>query len=125
MASLWTYLDAAWKNVVTGVGTSGKLAKWTGTYTQGDATNTDADVADSVTKKHTQNTDTDLDATFKATLEKVANKGAANGYASLDADSLVVEAIKKIRVANSAPGTPSEGDIYIDSAEDAMFIAVG
>ena len=29
-----------------------------------------ADVKDAVTKRHTQNTDTDLDATFKATLAK-------------------------------------------------------
>ena len=59
--------------MVTGSGTSGKLAKWTGTYTQGDATNTDTDVADAVTKKHTQNTDTDLDATFEATFVKKAD----------------------------------------------------
>lgn len=62
MASLWVYLDAAWKSVVTGSGTSGKLAKWTGTYTQGDATNTDTEVADAVTKKHAKDGDTALGA---------------------------------------------------------------
>ncbi len=44
---------------------------------------------DAITKKHAQNTDADLDATFEATLEKVANKGAASGYAPLGADSKV------------------------------------
>ena len=48
-----------------------------------------ADIDDAVTKKHTQNTDTDLDATFEATLEHTANKGVASGYASLDASVLV------------------------------------
>ncbi|GAI90427.1 unnamed protein product, partial [marine sediment metagenome] len=33
-------------------------------------TNTDTEVADAVTKKHSQNTDTDLDATFEATFVK-------------------------------------------------------
>lgn len=38
---------------------------------------------------HEQNTDTDLDPTFEATFEKVANKGAPNGYASLDSGGKV------------------------------------
>lgn len=46
-------------------------------------------------------------------------------FASLDIDSWVVEAVKKIRVCNSAPGLPAEGDIYIDSVADAMYVAVG
>jgi hypothetical protein len=64
----------------------------------------DADIADALSKKHantldhsnsldhTQNTDTDLETTFEATFEKVANKGAANGYAPLGADSKVPSA---------------------------------
>ena len=48
-----------------------------------------ANIDDAVTKKHTQNTDTDLDATFEATLEHTANKGIVSGYASLDASALV------------------------------------
>jgi hypothetical protein len=48
-----------------------------------DATNTDADVAAAVGASHAQNTDTDLEAVFEATLEKVANKGAAGGYCGL------------------------------------------
>ena len=35
---------------------------------------TENNLADAVTKKHTQNTDTDLDATFEATLAKKADK---------------------------------------------------
>jgi len=38
--------------------TSGKMVKATGADSVGDATNTDTDVADAVTKKHAQNTDT-------------------------------------------------------------------
>ena len=29
----------------------------------------------------------------------------------------------RVRVANSAPALPSEGDIYIDSVENALYIA--
>jgi hypothetical protein len=45
---------------ITGAGTNGKMTKWTGTSTISDATNTDADVADAVSKKHTAGTDTAL-----------------------------------------------------------------
>jgi len=38
------------------------------------ATNTDTEVADAVDKRHTQNTDTDLDPTFEATFAKKADK---------------------------------------------------
>jgi len=60
-------------NEVTKTGTfiAGRIAKInnaTGIIEQG--TNTDADVADAVTKKHTANADTDLDATFEATFVK-------------------------------------------------------
>lgn len=37
-------------------------------------TQTEANLADAVSKKHTANADTDLDATFKATLEQIVNK---------------------------------------------------
>lgn len=49
---------------------------------------------------HTQNTDTDLDATFETTFEKVANKGAVSGYASLDSTT-------KVPVAQLGTGTPT------------------
>ena len=55
----------------TGTFTAGKIVKInnaTGIIEQG--TNTDTDVADAVTKKHSQNTDTDLDTTFEATFVK-------------------------------------------------------
>jgi len=32
------------------------------------------------------------------------------------------EAIK-IRVANSAPSNPDEGDVYVDSVENALYLA--
>ncbi|MBA7544742.1 hypothetical protein ES705_37103 [subsurface metagenome] len=57
--------------IKTGAFTAGKIAKInnaTGIIEEG--TNTDTDVADAVTKKHSQNTDTDLDATFEATFVK-------------------------------------------------------
>ncbi len=49
----------------------------------------DSEIADAVSKKHAQNGDTDLDATFEATFEKVGNKGGGSGYAPLDAGSKV------------------------------------
>ncbi len=76
---------AALTTGVHGVG-AGTIAK------VGDiATDANLSVAaqDAVSKRHSQNTDTDLDATFEATFEKGANKGAANGYAGLDAGGLV------------------------------------
>ena len=51
--------------------------------------NLSANAQDAVSKRHAQNTDTDLEATFEATLEKVANKGAVSGYAPLDANQKV------------------------------------
>ena len=66
-----------------GSGISGKMVQFDTTTILKNATNTDTEVADAVTKKHTQNTDTDLDATFEATFEKVANKDATGGYAGL------------------------------------------
>jgi len=58
----------------TGDFTAGRIPKInnaTGIIEQG--TNTDTDVADAVTKKHSQNIDTDLDATFEATFVKKAD----------------------------------------------------
>lgn len=49
--------------------------------------NLSAAAQDAVSKKHAQNTDTDLEATFEATFEKVARKDAASGYAGLSAAS--------------------------------------
>lgn len=57
--------------IKAGAFTAGKIAKInnaTGIIEEG--TNTDTDVADAVTKKHSQNTDTDLDVTFEATFVK-------------------------------------------------------
>jgi hypothetical protein len=45
---------------VTGTGTAGKITKWNGVTTIGDATNTDAQVSDTVSKAHMQGTDTSL-----------------------------------------------------------------
>ena len=45
---------------LTGRGTSAYLTKWSGASTIVSATNTDSDVSDAVTKKHTQGTDTTL-----------------------------------------------------------------
>jgi len=73
------FVDDSWTQVIpylnmvtkTGDFTAGKIVKInnaSGIIEM--ATNTDAEVTDAVTKKHTQNTDTDLDATFEATLAK-------------------------------------------------------
>jgi len=57
----------------TSTATPGKVLKADANGLPVDATNTDTDVADAVSKKHTQNTDTDLDATFEATFVKKAD----------------------------------------------------
>jgi len=60
--------------IKTGDFTAGKISKInnaTGIIEEG--TNTDTDVADAVTKKHSQNSDTDLDPTFEATFVKKAD----------------------------------------------------
>lgn len=70
---------------IHGVG-AGTVAKVTDIASD---SNLSANAQDAVTKRHTQNADTDLDATFEATFEKVANRGAVSGYAPLDAGSKV------------------------------------
>ena len=51
--------------------------------------NLSAAAQDAISKRHAPNADTDLDATFEDTLEKVAKKGAVSGYAPLDANQKV------------------------------------
>ena len=66
----------------TSSATSGKMLKANANGLPVDATNTDTEVADAVTKKHVANADTALDPTFEATFEKVVNKStdvAADG----------------------------------------------
>jgi hypothetical protein len=70
-------IKAILENEVTKTGdfTAGRIAKInnaTGIIEMG--TNTDTEVADAVTKAHSQNTDNDLDATFEATFAKKADK---------------------------------------------------
>jgi hypothetical protein len=58
-AATKNYVDGKSSNV-TGVGTNGRMTKWSGTSTIIDATNTDSDVADAVSKKHSSGSDTAL-----------------------------------------------------------------
>ncbi len=53
--------------------TSGKMLKADANGLPADATNTDTEVADAVDKKHSANADTDLDATFEASLKNTDN----------------------------------------------------
>jgi hypothetical protein len=77
----------AHKDATTGVhGATGTIAEVSDIAVDG---NLSAYAQDAITKRHTQNGDTDLDPTFEATFEKNANKGAASGYAPLDAASKV------------------------------------
>lgn len=87
---------AALTTGVHGVG-AGTVAKVSDIATDA---NLSAAAQDAISKRHSQNTDTDLDAAFEATFEKVANKGAISGYAPLDAGQLVP-------VVNLATGTPN------------------
>ena len=60
---------------VTGSGTAGKLLQWLTADSATDATNTDTDVADAVTKKHTQNTDqyVDYGGANQSTAQEIRN----------------------------------------------------
>jgi hypothetical protein len=59
---------------IQGAITDGNLVKFSGTNGIGvDTGLSTTDVADAITKKHTQNTDTDLDPTFEATFVKKAD----------------------------------------------------
>jgi len=49
------------------------------------------DSGKALTDVHAQNNDNDLDPTFEATFEKVANKDAVSGYAGLDASQKVIK----------------------------------
>lgn len=73
----------------TSTATSGKLLKADASGLPVDATNTDIQVSGAVVKSHTQNTDTDLDATFELTFEKVVNKNTTSGYVGLDGSALI------------------------------------
>jgi len=52
---------------------------------------------------------------------KVPTQQSVKAY--VDAHNATVDPAYRIRVANSAPSTPNEGDVYIDSVENAFFIA--
>jgi len=63
--------------------TPGRLLKADANGLPVDATNTNAQLVATIGDSHAQNTDTDLEAVFEATFEKVANKGIAGGYCAL------------------------------------------
>ncbi len=98
-------------NVIkTGAFTAGKIVKInnaTGIIEQG--TNTDTDVADAVTKKHSQNTDTDLDATFEATFIKKADAvNVLSDITSAGADIEDAVTKKHAQNADTALGTQTQ-----------------
>ena len=98
--------------------TSGKLVKWAPGRNLVDATNTDAEVADAVTKKHTQNTDTDLDATFEATFVKKAD---------FEAESILVAVADDTPVALEIPasrlfGRKSAGDLGVLTPAEVLAL---
>ena len=94
----------------TGDFTAGRIAKInnaTGIIEQG--TNTDTEVSDAVTKKHTQNTDTDLDPTFEATfVKKVDTVNVLSDITS--AGSFIEDAVTKRHTQNTdtALGTQTQ-----------------
>ena len=94
----------------TGDFTTGRIAKInnaTGIIEQG--TNTDTDVADAVTKKHTQNTDTDLDPTFEATFVKKAdNVNVLNDITSPGTDIENAVTKKHSQNTDTALGTQTQ-----------------
>lgn len=104
-AAQFTYLDGSPVGVSIS-GTNGKMVKFTGTSTIGDATNTDTDVADAVSKKHTQNTDTALaSGAIMAGYCFAADHGAA-------ASAMLVNVCYGTGAAPTA-STTTEGSLYI------------
>jgi len=79
-------------------------------------TNTNTDVADAVTKKHSQNTDTDLDATFEATFVKKADTvNVLSDITSAGAD--IEDAVTKKHTQN----TDTQFDFYNALADDLTY----
>jgi hypothetical protein len=80
-----TYFDGIYSGFsdnTTGVGTNNYIVKWTGTSTQGNATNTDTQVSDAVGKAHMQGTDTSLGtlgADLNMGVNDITNVGLVDG----------------------------------------------
>ena len=87
--------------IKTGDFTVGRIAKInnaTGIIEQG--TNTDTEVADAVTKKHSQNADTDLDPTFEATFVKKTD--SVNVLSDIDSTGAIIEdAVTRVHTQNT------------------------
>jgi len=79
-------------------------------------TNTDTEIADAVTKKHSQNTDTDLDATFEATFVKKAD--TVNVLSDITSTGANIEdAVTKRHTQN----TDTQFDFYNALGSDHLY----
>ena len=87
---------------------------------------TEADAASAVSLKHAANGDTDLDSTFEAMFEKVANKGANSGYCALDSGGKVdgdkLPAFSTTKRAG-VPAVPSPSGAFLK--DDGTWAASG
>ena len=96
--------------------TSGRILKADANGLPVNATNTDTDVADAVTKKHTQNTDTDLSPAHKDVTTGVHGVGAGTIAKTSDIPSKVIDLTFIIDGGGSAITTGQKGHIEIPFA---------
>ena len=73
------------------------------------AAQADPDIASAITLKHTQNTDTDLDATFKATLAKSGANADITSMTGLDDDGIPIAKVDGAIANLSEDTTPELG----------------
>lgn len=87
--------------------TAGKMVKSNADGVVEDGTNTDTDVADAVTKKHSKDADADLDSTFEATfVKKVDTVNVLSDITSSGAD--IEDAVTKKHSQNTDTGSNSD-----------------
>jgi len=86
----------------------------------------DADISDAITKKHSQNTDTDLDATFEATFMKKAAMNLLDEDAGLQLDSALSADGKYCGIveAGTLGATVAFGEVvYLKAADSEWYLA--
>ena len=119
----YTYNGIAWVKELGGDGIDGRMVQWSGPTSLSIGTNTDIDVADSVTKKHTQNTDTGTENDFSLTIVGKGFKikegtNAVMGITTLVAGTKVVSTTKvaaNSRIFLSTQSGISVGFVYVSA----------
>ncbi len=114
-----------------GSGTAGRITKFITTSTVGNATNTDTDVADAVTKKHTQGTDQKLDdggvseVTAAEVKSAVDDTHSHSNKTTLDAtEEAFTTVLKAVYDALSGSGHTHYYEEHTITADDVTALAI-